>query len=143
MQSKILFTVKLKKSNLLVILSSFTSAEIKEFDDFIQSPFFNKNQSVIKLYSYLKKQYPYFEEKAVFKRTVYKSVFPETETGEYFYGVFQYYANTLIAMGDKDQAKEILDNAIENIKNGNFNDSRKPETLLLLEPLQKIRNSIH
>lgn len=84
MQNKILFTVKLKKSNLLVILSSFTSAEIKEFDDFIQSPFFNKNQSVIKLYSYLKKQYPYFEEKAVFKRTVYKSVFPETEYNDGF-----------------------------------------------------------
>jgi len=74
----------LKKSNLLVILSSFTSAEIKEFDDFIQSPFFNKNQSVIKLFSYLKKQYPDFDEGSVFKKTVYKNVFPGTEYNDGF-----------------------------------------------------------
>ena len=74
----------MKKSNLLVILSSFTSAEIKEFDDFIQSPFFNKNQSVIKLFSYLKKQYPDFDEGSVFKKTVYKNVFPGTEYNDGF-----------------------------------------------------------
>ncbi len=74
----------MKKSNLLAILSSFTSAEIKEFDDFIRSPYFNKNQSVVKLYSFLKKHYPDFEVNAVMKKNVYNAVFPDSEYNDGF-----------------------------------------------------------
>jgi hypothetical protein len=46
------------KSNLFEILNTFTLKEFKEFGEYIRSPFFNKNESVKKLYYYVKKYYP-------------------------------------------------------------------------------------
>ena len=76
--------LKLKKSNLLAILSSFSASEIREFDDFIRSPFFNKNQSIVSLYSYLKIHYPVFSEEAVDKRTVFAALFAGAEYNDGF-----------------------------------------------------------
>jgi len=81
---KLILLLKLKKSSLLAVLSSFTSNEIREFDDFILSPYFNKNQGVIKLYSYLKKQWPAFDEQKVSKKNVFKKLFPETAYNDGF-----------------------------------------------------------
>lgn len=67
----------LKKSKLLAILSAFSPNEIREFDDFVQSPFFNKNRGITRLFGYLKQCYPAFEDNAVSKRIVFAKVFPE------------------------------------------------------------------
>lgn len=72
------------KSNLLDILRKFSSKEIKEFGEYIRSPFFNKNQSIIKLYEYLRKQYPGFENKKVEKEIVYFKLFPGTKYNDGF-----------------------------------------------------------
>ncbi|MBL8017248.1 MAG: hypothetical protein JNK43_08265, partial [Ignavibacteria bacterium] len=74
----------MKKSNLLAILSAFSPNEIREFDDFLQSPFFNKNQGIVKLFWYLKKCYPSFDESAVTKQTVFEEVFPGTPYNDGF-----------------------------------------------------------
>ena len=66
----------MKKSNLIQVLSVFHSEEIKEFSDYINSPFFNKNKGVIKIYNYLRKNYPSFDEKLIEKEYVWSSVFP-------------------------------------------------------------------
>jgi hypothetical protein len=66
----------LKKSSLVRILSSFTPDEIKDFADYLSSPFFNKNKGVIKLYTYLKKQYPAFKEDSTAKEFVWSVLFP-------------------------------------------------------------------
>lgn len=40
----------MKKSVLIELLESFSPKEVKEFSEYIRSPFFNKNESVVKLY---------------------------------------------------------------------------------------------
>ena len=63
------------KTNLISILEKFDAKEIKEFSEFIRSPFFNKNFNVIRLYEYIKKQYPDFNEDKLDKMYVYKRLF--------------------------------------------------------------------
>ncbi len=66
----------MKKSSLIRILTSFSQDEIKEFSDYISSPFFNKNKGVIRLYGYLKKNYPAFKDELLSKKYVWSVVFP-------------------------------------------------------------------
>jgi hypothetical protein len=62
-------------TTLLNIIGKFSPKEIREFGEFIISPFFNKNENVIKLYSYIKKFHPEFSDKRLEKEYVYKKVF--------------------------------------------------------------------
>lgn len=71
-------------TTLLNIIGKFTSKEIKEFGEFIISPFFNKNENVIKLYTYIKKFYPEFSDKKLEKEYVYKKVFSKGEYNDGF-----------------------------------------------------------
>src|SRR5688572_19117476 len=71
-------------TTLLNIIGKFTSKEIKEFGEFIISPFFNKNENVIKLYTYIKKFYPEFNDKKLEKEYVYKKVFSKGEYNDGF-----------------------------------------------------------
>jgi hypothetical protein len=74
----------MNKSVLIELLSRFTPKEIKEFDEFIKSPFFNKNQSVINLFEYLRKQYPAFDKECIEKKTVYANIFPGVDYNDGF-----------------------------------------------------------
>jgi hypothetical protein len=74
----------LVKSNLLEIFRKFSPKELKEFGEYVRSPFFNKNQSIVKLYEYLKKQFPEFDEKKVEKETVYLKLFQGTKYNDGF-----------------------------------------------------------
>ena len=69
----------MNKSILIELLSKLNAKEIKEFGEFINSPFFNKNESVIKLYDYLRKQYPEFDERKINKKYAFGKVFPGVE----------------------------------------------------------------
>lgn len=72
------------KSNLIKIISTFSSKEIKEFGEFVQSPFFNKNESTVKLYEYIRKEYPSFTGEKIDKQNVYKKLFPGAEYNDGF-----------------------------------------------------------
>lgn len=72
------------KSTLIKQLKAYTPKEIKEFDEYIRSPYFNKNQSVIKLYDYIRKQYPAFDEKKIDKEYVYRKIFPNADYNDGF-----------------------------------------------------------
>jgi hypothetical protein len=65
----------MKNSHLVEILKTLNEREIKELSEFIRSPFFNKNKSVISLFDYLKKYYPEFPEEKVEKEIVYTKIF--------------------------------------------------------------------
>lgn len=65
----------MKTSNLISLLASFTPKEIKEFSEFVQSPFYNKNENVTKLFVFLKKQYPEFGEQQILKESVFKKLY--------------------------------------------------------------------
>ena len=58
----------MKKSILIEILSTFSRKEIREFSEYVSSPFFNKNQSIIKLSNYLRIRHPAFEKSVVEKK---------------------------------------------------------------------------
>jgi len=63
------------KSALIETIRTFNREDIKEFGLFIQSPFFNTNQSVIKLYDQIKKLYPQFNEKSADKKLLFEKAF--------------------------------------------------------------------
>lgn len=63
------------KSNLIEILSSLSYKEVKNFVDFVNSPFYNKNEGVIKLMNYLRKYHGSYDEINSEKEKVFKKIF--------------------------------------------------------------------
>ncbi len=74
----------MNKSILVEQIKKFSSKEVKDFGEFVDSPFFNKNQGVIKLYDYIRKQYPDFNSEKMKKEYVYSKVFPKAEYNDGF-----------------------------------------------------------
>ena len=74
----------MNNSILIELLGKLTTKELKEFGEYIRSPFFNKNESVIKLFDYLRKQYPQFAEEKIQKEIVYNTIFPSIEFNDGF-----------------------------------------------------------
>lgn len=64
------------KSKVIDALKALNKSEFKELEDFIDSPFFNKNKKVRSLYKVLKKYYPSFDSKDLSKHHVYSRLFP-------------------------------------------------------------------
>lgn len=72
------------KSSLLQILSSLSPQELREFGDYVRSPFFNKNESVIKLYDYIALKYPDLNDELLNKEEVFSKLFPGAKYNESF-----------------------------------------------------------
>ncbi|HMQ68351.1 MAG TPA: hypothetical protein PKA90_05160 [Ignavibacteria bacterium] len=72
------------KSNLIGVLKTFSKQELKEFYLFIQSPVYNTNQSIIKLYDQLKLIYPEFDEMQSSKKLLFKKAFGNIEYDDSF-----------------------------------------------------------
>lgn len=70
------------KSKPIQILKAFNSQDLKDFDKFIQSPFFNKNDVLIKLFGILKKEAPDFEGPGVDREKIYTKLFNSKEFEE-------------------------------------------------------------
>lgn len=83
------------KSNLLEIIKTFTPAEVKSFGEYVASPFFNKNESVMRLYDYMRKHYPDFEEKKMEKEYVFTKIFPGAEYNDGFMRTLMFNTNKL------------------------------------------------
>lgn len=65
-------------------MSRLTSQELREFSDYVRSPFFNKNESVCRLYDYIAMKYPDFDDQTLDKETVFKTLFPGAKYNESF-----------------------------------------------------------
>ncbi len=63
----------MRKSKLLELLSTFDATEWGQFNDFVASPFFNKNESVIRLCTFLADHSPELE---VSKEKAFAATFP-------------------------------------------------------------------
>lgn len=72
------------KSSLLQIVSSLSSQEFREFGNYVRSPFFNRNESVSRLYDYLALQYPDFDDEILNKEIIFKKLFPGAKYNESF-----------------------------------------------------------
>jgi len=74
-------------STLIDILKTFSQEEMKEFSIFIKSPYFNTNQSVIKLFEQIRKYHPKFDEKQLQKKMLFEKTFGKIRYGESFIGM--------------------------------------------------------
>lgn len=63
------------KGKLTAILSGFTKKDIRLFDDFVRSPFFNKNKRIIAVWKLIKKHYPCFNK--LYKHQLFRIAFPD------------------------------------------------------------------
>ena len=74
------------KSSLLEIFRTFSKDEFLKFEDFINSPYHNKNSNTIRLYSTIKKYSPEYFSEELNKEIVWKILFPEKD---YNYGTMK------------------------------------------------------
>lgn len=63
------------KSNAILILKTFSENEVKLFEEFLDSPFFNKNRKVIQLFKILKQYHPDYEDEKISNRQLFRSLF--------------------------------------------------------------------
>jgi hypothetical protein len=63
------------KSKLIDTIKHFSSSERREFNDFLKSPFFNKNKLAVQLYQIINASAPGFSEKNLRKEKVYSQLF--------------------------------------------------------------------
>jgi len=62
-------------TSVISILRTFSKQEIKEFDKFIISPFFNNQPSLTRFYEELKKHYPDYPERSIDRKSVYENLY--------------------------------------------------------------------
>ncbi len=86
------------KSSVLEMLRSFDRDELMLFEDFLKSPYHNKNNNVIKLFNSIKKYCPDFDNENLDKEIVWKNLYPEKK---YNYGVMKNLIHELSKLGMK------------------------------------------
>lgn len=63
-------------SKAIQVMGALNQTEIKELDDFINSPYFNTNSNIIRLFELVKKHYPAFEPEKIEKEILFAKLFP-------------------------------------------------------------------
>lgn len=102
----------MKNSSSIEILRTFSEDELKEFTDFVSSPFFNKKKSALTLFRQIRKFYPKFDDDKLHREILWKSVYPKKK---YNYGVMKNLIYDLNKLSEKYleinyQSKNILAN---------------------------------
>lgn len=57
--------------------NSLSQEEVEKFDEFVSSPYFNKNEKNIKLFKYLKSLYPFLEPPDIKNEALFKNIYDE------------------------------------------------------------------
>jgi hypothetical protein len=70
------------KSKLISVLRTLSNKELKWFDTFIHSPFFNKNENVTALFAIIKKLHPDYPDQKVAMEVVFPKLFPKEKMDE-------------------------------------------------------------
>ena len=65
----------MKNTHLIKVLSALDIKELKKFNDWVKSPFFNKNKKVISLYEFILKNAPKYDHEDFSKEKAYDLVF--------------------------------------------------------------------
>jgi len=69
----------MKGTKIVRLIRQFTIEELKSFEKFLHSPYFNTNESVIHLYHYLLDFAPEFEEEKMSHETAYAYIYPNKD----------------------------------------------------------------
>jgi hypothetical protein len=129
------------ESTLVSLLKKFDKQQLKDFNNFVKSPFFNTNKALIKLYEYIRKQYPEYSPEKLNKEYVYKKIFGKTEYNDGFLRVLmsnlqnlaeeyltyagfstdplvkkKYLLDQLNTLGERKLAEKILNRELKSIK---------------------------
>ncbi len=94
----IFYICYMKKSKLIGFLKSLEKEELRQFNDFIASPYFNKSKEVQSLWQYLKPHHPSFPEEAIDKETVFAALFPDVDFEK---KKLSYLMNYLLKLGEE------------------------------------------
>lgn len=62
-------------SNLIKVLGNLSKDELKSFEDFVLSPYFNKKPTVVTLLKELKKYHPAFNDESLTKESMYEKLY--------------------------------------------------------------------
>ncbi|MBL8017245.1 MAG: hypothetical protein JNK43_08250 [Ignavibacteria bacterium] len=85
----------MNNSSLLKLLKKFDKQELKDFNNFVKSPFFNSNKALISLFEYIRKQYPLFEPEKLEKQYISRKIFGKAEYNDGFFRVLMSNLQTL------------------------------------------------
>lgn len=66
----------MQKTKLVNIIRTFTDEELKRFIVFVNSPFFNTDKNLVNLSKVLKKYHPEFSSGSLYKKKMFKKIFP-------------------------------------------------------------------
>ena len=94
------------KSKVIEIIQSLDPEEIKEFGEFVGSPYFNKNTRLTELYELIKKFYPDFTKKSFTKEKLYEKLFPRKKYND---GSMRKLLSGLQSLGEEYLAHSHLD----------------------------------
>ncbi|MEO8446754.1 MAG: hypothetical protein ABI528_04620 [bacterium] len=147
----------MNKSSLLEIIRTFTPKELIRFEDFVNSPYFNKNMNVTNLFAEIKKYAPEFNHENLEKEKVWKKIFPGKE---YNYGIMknlifdlnklaEQFLSELTYSKDKFKQTEYLMNAffereLKKAYNNNYRSfSPKPDLKVIEENNLQISDHIN
>ena len=70
-------TIQMQNSKLVRSLKILNAKELKRLLQFLKSPFYNANPSIVKLYLSLRTYYPDFDSPKLAKEKVFKKIFPD------------------------------------------------------------------
>lgn len=73
----------MQKTSFIEIIRAFDKAELKRFETFLCSPYFNTRSNVIEMFGIIKKHAPEFDNKNLEKEEIWKRLFPDKK---YNYG---------------------------------------------------------
>ena len=66
----------MKKPKLFTLLSAFSKEELKKFEKFIASPYFNNERNFKPLYKILKQHHPSFDDPNLSEEKIFKKLYP-------------------------------------------------------------------
>src|SRR5438132_7757926 len=85
----------MENSNLVKLFKSFTAKEMKEFMEFVGSPFYNTNPNVIALFNILRKHYPSFKSRSVEKKKIFSVIYSAEKYKDSKMRLLVFYLNEL------------------------------------------------
>src|SRR4030095_13525915 len=140
----------MEKTFLVEVLKKLSSKQMKELSEFVQSPFFNKNESVTHLFEYLRKQHPEFKTENIQKELVHEKIFSSAEFNDSFMRtvifkltsvVEQYLAYTDFKSGDNTESIHLINSLLDM----NIDNEAKRQISSVEKKLNagKISNSAH
>lgn len=105
----------MQKTTFLEIMRTLDKDELKRFEAFLNSPYFNTRNHVIKLFSVIKKYAPEFDDKSLSKEEVWKKISPGKE---YNYGILKNIIYDITKLSERFlETEEFNNNESQRMKN--------------------------